>query len=77
MLAATREGRVEKAVVLRNLELSGVRCEECSRLTAGVPKSCPECASEELHQVGLVNEIVEMLTQTGASVDFVDAEPCE
>ncbi len=76
ILAATREGRVGKAVILRDLDLSAVRCDDCGGLAAGMPESCPYCGIEELHTVDLVNEIVEMLSQTGASADFVDGEAC-
>ncbi len=42
----------------------------------GAPQEkCGECGSESLFTVNLVNEIVEMLEQTGAKVDFADPIP--
>ena len=44
-----------------------------AELTA--PSKCGGCGSESLFTVDLVNEIVEMLEQSGATVDFADPMP--
>ena len=75
VLGAAREGRVERMIVDRTFKPEGRRCRECERLEAGAPKKCGGCASESLFEVDLVNEIVEMLEQTGATVDFADPIP--
>lgn len=80
VLAAAREGRVDRMIVERAFKAQGRRCRECERLEAGAlvegaPVKCGSCGSESLFEVDLVNEIVEMLEQSGASVDFADPIP--
>ncbi len=75
VLAAAREGRVERMIVERSLRAEGRRCRECKRLEAGTPGKCGGCGSESVFEVDLVNEIVEMLKQSGATVDFADPIP--
>jgi len=75
VLGAAREGRVERMIVERSFKPEGRRCRECERLEAGAPAKCGGCGSESLFTVDLVNEIVEMLEQSGATVDFADPIP--
>jgi len=75
VLAAAREGRVERMIVDRTFKPEGRRCRDCERLASGKPAKCAGCGSESLFNVDLVNEIVEMLEQSGATVDFADPIP--
>ncbi|MHC5055839.1 MAG: baeRF10 domain-containing protein [Planctomycetota bacterium] len=75
VLAAAREGRIDRMIVERAFKPAGRRCRECERLEAGAPAKCGGCGSESLFEVDLVNEIVEILEQTGATVDFADPIP--
>ncbi len=75
VLDAAKAGRVEKAVVTRNAYFDGVRCRDCEHLEASTPSECPKCGSTSLFKVGLVNECVELLSMSGAEIDFVDPIP--
>ncbi|MDX1583929.1 MAG: VLRF1 family aeRF1-type release factor [Thermoanaerobaculia bacterium] len=72
VLAATREGRAEEILVLRDLELYGMRCRECETLAHAKPQQCPQCQSPSVFVVDLVNEITELASKTSATVDFAD-----
>ncbi|MHC4661251.1 MAG: baeRF10 domain-containing protein [Planctomycetota bacterium] len=75
VLRAVKAGRVSKVVVTRGAGMDGARCRECDYLGAGTPAACPECASDSVYKVDLINEIVELLATTGAEADFVDPIP--
>ena len=75
VLAAAREGRVERMIVERTFKPEGRRCRDCERLMAGRPMKCDGCGSESLFEIDLVNEIVEMLEKSGATVDFAEPIP--
>jgi peptide chain release factor subunit 1 len=75
VLEAIKRGRAEKIVVTRNARIEGVRCRDCENLVVGTPEICPNCGSESLFEVDMVNEIVELLALTSAEADFVDAIP--
>jgi len=75
VLAAARQGRVETMIVNRTFKPQGRRCRDCDGLHLEAIESCPACASTSLFEVGVVNEIVEMLQRTSAEVDF--AEPID
>jgi len=75
VLEAARRGRVEIAVITRDAQIEGLRCRECENLIAGLPETCPNCNSKSLFTVDMINEIVELLTMTGAKADFVDSIP--
>ncbi|HPQ68573.1 MAG TPA: Vms1/Ankzf1 family peptidyl-tRNA hydrolase [bacterium] len=75
VLRAAQEGRAELVVVNRDAQLLGVRCREADHLSAGRPGACPQCGSPALFQVDLVNEITELLTTSGAEIDFVEPLP--
>ena len=72
VLAAVKTGRVEKMIVNRDYEPKGVRCRECGNLAIEQVEACSACGSSSLYEVGVINEIVEMLEQTSAEVDFAD-----
>lgn len=72
VLQAVKSGRVEEIIVNRNYRVSGKRCRDCENLTADKVNNCPNCGSDSLFTVDLVNEVVEIAKQTGATVDFCD-----
>jgi peptide chain release factor subunit 1 len=72
VLEASQAGRVDKAIVNRDDEFAGRRCRDCENLSAGRPERCPACGSQSLFDVDLLNEIVELLSKTGAEIDFAD-----
>lgn len=75
VLAAAQEGRVDEVLVLRDLEVSGMRCRDCELLAHAKPQQCPRCDSTSVFEVDLVNEIVEILERTSAHADFADPIP--
>jgi len=72
VLTASQAGRVDKAIANRESGFEGRRCRDCEKLSTGQPPKCPGCGSESLFDVDLVNEIVELLTRTGADIEFAD-----
>ncbi|TET45396.1 hypothetical protein E3J62_07710 [candidate division TA06 bacterium] len=72
VLFAGRMGRVEKAIVNRTARFSGIRCRDCEGLFSGELEKCPDCGSESVFAVDLLNEMVELLSKTGAGIDFAD-----
>lgn len=75
VLAAAREGRVERMIVTRDVKIAGTRCRDCEALVAGAPERCPQCESESVYKVDLVNELVELLALTSAEAEFADPIP--
>lgn len=72
VLYAARMGRVEKAIVNRAARFSGVRCGDCEGLFHGELDECSDCGSESVFAVDLTNEMVELLSKTGAEIDFAE-----
>jgi peptide chain release factor subunit 1 len=72
VLEAAKERRVEKMIVNRTFLPEGRRCSNCNTVHSGIVELCSACGSTSLFKVDVVNEIVEMLEQTGADADFVD-----
>jgi peptide chain release factor subunit 1 len=72
VLYAAQGGRVEKAIVNRKSLFAGARCRDCENLYSGSSGKCPRCGSESTFRVDLLNEIVELLSMTGAEIDFAD-----
>ena len=72
---AAKAGRVEKAVVDRSFKPRGTKCRDCESLQPEEVRVCPECGSESVFAVDLVNEICELLSRTGGEADFVDPIP--
>ncbi len=75
VLNAAKAGRVEKAVVTRDVYFDGVRCRDCEHLEASTPSECSQCGSTSLFKVGLVNECVELLSLSSAEIEFVNPIP--
>jgi len=72
VLNAAGAGRVERAIVNRTARFSGVRCRDCEGLFNGELDKCPDCGSESVFGVDLSNEMVELLSKTGAGIDFAE-----
>ena len=72
VLHAVKTGQVEEIVVNRDYKATGKRCRVCENLASGNVNVCSKCGSDSLFTVDLVNEIVELAKQSGASVDFCD-----
>ena len=72
VLQAAKNGRVEKALITRNVIFDGIRCRDCENLFLDLPSKCPYCESESVFKVDLINEIVEILESTGGEIDFTD-----
>ena len=72
VLAATKAGQAEAVIVDRGFRPEGRRCRDCGDLTPSQATACPACGSTSLYPVDVVNEIVELLEQSGAAVDFAD-----
>jgi len=72
VLEAAKERRVEKMIVTRTFRPEGRKCYNCSNIHSGVVEACSACGSKSLFKVDVVNEIVEMLEQTGADTDFIN-----
>ena len=73
VLAAAQIGRVEPVLVDRAYTPEGRRCRDCDHLEDHVLSSCPAGGSASVFAVDVVNEIVELLKQSGADTDFADA----
>jgi peptide chain release factor subunit 1 len=75
VLAAVQQGRVERMIVARDAKIAGTRCRDCEGLFEGTPAACPQCESESVYKVDLVNELVELLALTSAEAEFADPLP--
>ena len=64
-------GRLDSVIVEKTLSVSGARCRKCDHLQIHLTQ-CEKCNSADLYEVGLVNELVELLTQSSASIEFCD-----
>ena len=69
VLKAAEQGRAEKVLAQRDYKPEGIRCRSCEHLQVEAAP-CLECGSEDCFEVGLVNELVELLTRSGAEIDF-------
>lgn len=72
VLWAAGEGRVEKMIVNRGFHPAGRRCRNCHTLQAGSVETCRVCGSSSLFIVSMINELLEMLLQTGAESRFTE-----
>ncbi len=72
VLKAAEAGRAEAVVVERDLRVAGSRCRNCGRLHPYEVQRCEGCGSTSVFAVELVNEICELISRTGGTVDFVD-----
>jgi peptide subunit release factor 1 (eRF1) len=75
VLGAAQEGRVEAVIVSRDYRPDGRRCRQCGALHPTALERCSSCGSTSLFPVDTVNEVVELLEKTGATVDFASPIP--
>ena len=75
VLYATKAGRVDKIIIDRTFHPLVERCQNCHGLNVGEVESCQVCGSKLLFKVSVVNEILEMLIQSGAEFHFADSMP--
>lgn len=72
-LDAAQQGRVEAALVDRDLDAKGTKCRACGHTVFGTPDTCQRCGSTDLFVVDFANTLTETVTQMGGDVDFVDS----
>jgi peptide subunit release factor 1 (eRF1) len=78
VLEAAGQGRVETALVDRELRLPATQCRKCAHVAPspeGEISLCPACGSDDLFEVSLVNTLVAHLERSSAEVDFTDPFP--
>ncbi len=75
VLHCTKAGRVDKMIIDRTFHPLVERCQSCYSLNVGEVETCTVCGSKLLFKVSVVNEILEMLIQSGAEYHFADSLP--
>ena len=75
VLQAAKAGRVDKMIVDRTFHPLVERCQNCHSLNVGEVETCMVCGSKLLFKVSLINEILDMLIQSGAEFHFADSMP--
>ena len=75
VLQATKLGRVEKVVVNKTFHPQVKRCQNCHGMNKGEVETCTVCGSKLLFKVSVINEILDMLIQSGAEFHFADSIP--
>ncbi len=75
VLIAAKAGRVETMIINKGAKISGKRCRDCEHLAARTPRTCPNCGSESLFEIDLVNELVELAATTSAEAEFIEPLP--
>ena len=64
-------GRLDSVIVEKAFNVSGARCRKCDHLQIDL-SDCEKCNSADLYEVGIVNELVELLTQSSADIEFCE-----
>jgi peptide subunit release factor 1 (eRF1) len=72
VLAAAKLGQIESLLVDRSFKPRGKRCRDCEQLDSSVGENCAQCGSASSFEVDLVNEVIELVTQSGGQVDMAD-----
>ena len=75
VLQATNAGRVDKMIIDRAFHPQVERCQSCHSMNIGEVETCKVCGSKLLFKVSVINEILEMLIQSGAEYHFADSIP--
>ena len=70
-----KEYRIDSLIVDRDLKIKAKRCRDCGKLQRHDGETCTSCGSESLYDVDYVNEIVELVLQSGGKVIFSDPIP--
>ena len=72
VFTALKEGRVETMIVIRDFKPEGRRCRDCEEFMIEPQDRCTACGSESVFHVDVVEELVEMVSQSGGETDFCD-----
>jgi peptide chain release factor subunit 1 len=75
VLQAAKMGRVDKMIVDRTFHPQVERCQSCHSLNVGELETCTVCGSKLLFKVSVINEILDLLIQSGAEYHFADSMP--
>ena len=75
VLEAANSGRVDKAIIDRAFHPQVERCQNCDGLNIGETPTCAVCGSQLLFKVSVINEILDMLINSGAEYRFADSVP--
>lgn len=75
VLQASRESRVEKLIVDRTYHPLVEQCQSCHSLNKGEKETCAVCGSKLLFKVSVINQILDMVIQSGAEYHFADSIP--
>lgn len=71
-IAAAQIGRVEQAIVTRDVKLPAAKCRDCEHVDAGDSSTCSACHSHNVFPVDLVDALARHLELTSATLNFVD-----
>jgi peptide subunit release factor 1 (eRF1) len=74
-LEQLQEGKVDRLILARNLEMRGSRCMKCGFYLANGDRACPYCGGELRNGVDLVESMIRLAEQQEVGLDFVDPEP--
>lgn len=74
-LEQLQEGKVDRLVLARNLEVEGARCTKCGFYLADADGDCPYCGGELSNGIDLVESMIRLAEQQSVGLAFVDPEP--
>ncbi|MEX0892137.1 MAG: hypothetical protein WEB88_08195 [Gemmatimonadota bacterium] len=74
-LEQLQEGKVDRLILARNLEMQGSRCLKCGFYLSNGDAACPYCGGELRNGVDLVESMIRLAEQQEVGLDFVDPEP--
>ena len=72
VLRAAKTGQIDSLLVDRTFKPKGKRCRDCEHLDGPGTETCTQCGSSSCFEVDLVNEIVELVKQSGGHVDLAN-----
>ncbi len=73
VLQAVEEKRIDRIIIDKTLHPLVERCQVCDNLITGDTQICPVCGSKLIFKVSIVNDILELLIQSGGEYHFVDS----
>lgn len=71
-LSHAREGRVEAALVTRDLQFPAAMCRSCEAVHAGANETCKTCGASDVFEVDYVDALARQLELTSADLEFAD-----
>ena len=72
VLRAAKTGQIDSLLVDRNFKPKGKRCRDCGHRAGPGKETCTQGGSSSGFEVDLVNEIVELVKQSGGHVDLAN-----